>query len=170
MNLHFIQHSRKSKFADRLLATQEACSPWIFVIRSSRHYILQQAFVRQQYLSDKCLFLYVQSWSPVDGRKNGPKRVECHYKINKFDTLVHLVGFTIGIGLITVSSTCFEHPSVHPQEDLYIQFYSRWQDVHILPSTKLLIWMHERNVIKLHVQDFPRMNTWIFGKCRRHYN
>jgi len=39
-----------------------------------------------------------------------------------------------------VSSTCFEHPGVHPQEDLYMQFYgicfmhpykqpSRWQDV-----------------------------------------
>jgi len=39
-----------------------------------------------------------------------------------------------------VSSTCFEHPSVHPQEDLYMQFYGisfmhpyqqsgRWQDV-----------------------------------------
>jgi len=25
--------------------------------------------------------------------------------------------------LITESSTCFEHPSVHPQEDLYMQFY-----------------------------------------------
>jgi len=22
-----------------------------------------------------------------------------------------------------VSSTCFEHPSIHPQEDLYMQFY-----------------------------------------------
>ena len=42
--------------------------------------------------------------------------------------------------LITVSSTCFGHPSVHPQEDLYMQFcdisfthpykqYGRWQDV-----------------------------------------
>jgi len=39
-----------------------------------------------------------------------------------------------------VYSTCFEHPSVHPQEDLYMQFYrtsfmhpykqsGRWQDV-----------------------------------------
>jgi len=39
-----------------------------------------------------------------------------------------------------VSSTCFEHPNVHPQEDVYIQFYGisfmrpykqsgRWQDV-----------------------------------------
>jgi hypothetical protein len=25
--------------------------------------------------------------------------------------------------LILVASTCFEHPSVHPQEDLYMQFY-----------------------------------------------
>jgi len=39
-----------------------------------------------------------------------------------------------------LSSTCFEQPSVHPQEDLYMQFYGisfmhpykqsgRWQDV-----------------------------------------
>jgi len=39
-----------------------------------------------------------------------------------------------------VSSTCFEHPSVHPQENMYMQFYvisfiypykqsGRWQDV-----------------------------------------
>jgi hypothetical protein len=43
--------------------------------------------------------------------------------------------------LIIVSSTCFEHPSVHPQEDLHMQFYDisfmhplkqsgRWQCVH----------------------------------------
>jgi len=25
--------------------------------------------------------------------------------------------------LIIVPSTCFEHPSVHPQEDFYLQFY-----------------------------------------------
>ena len=42
--------------------------------------------------------------------------------------------------LIIVSSTCFEHSIVHPQEDLYMQFYGisfthpykqpgRWQDV-----------------------------------------
>jgi len=37
-----------------------------------------------------------------------------------------------------VPSTCFEHPSIHPQEDLYMQFYGisfmhkqsgHWQDV-----------------------------------------
>ena len=50
-----------------------------------------------------------------------------------------------------MSSTCFEHPSVYPQDDLYMRFYGislmhlykqsgRWQDVldkHILPSENL---------------------------------
>jgi len=51
----------------------------------------------RQYLFDKCLLLYVQSWTPDDGRKGHPKCVECLSKINKFGTLVHLVGFTIGM-------------------------------------------------------------------------
>jgi hypothetical protein len=69
--------------------------------------------------------------------------------------------------------------------DLYVQFYGisfmhpfkqsgRWQDVflikHILPSTRLLIRMHERNIIKLHVQVFLMMKTWMFETWRRHYN
>jgi hypothetical protein len=41
---------------------------------------------------------------------------------------------------------------------------------HILPSTTLLIWMHERNTIKLHVQVFLRMNTWMFETRRKHLN
>jgi len=41
---------------------------------------------------------------------------------------------------------------------------------HILPSTRLLIRMHERNIIKRDVQVFLRMNTWLFETCRRHYN
>jgi len=39
-----------------------------------------------------------------------------------------------------------------------------------LPSTRLLIWMHERNTIKLQVQVFLRMNNWMFETCRRHYS
>jgi len=35
---------------------------------------------RQQYLFDKCQLLYVQSWTPDDGRKDRPKRVECNSK------------------------------------------------------------------------------------------
>ena len=33
-----------------------------------------------KYLFDKCLLLYVQSWTPDDGRKYRPKHVECHSK------------------------------------------------------------------------------------------
>jgi hypothetical protein len=29
---------------------------------------------------------------------------------------------------------------------------------------------HERNVIKLHVQLFLRMKTWLVETCRRQYN
>ena len=36
---------------------------------------------RQQYLFDKCLLLYVQSWTADDGQKDRPKHVECHFKI-----------------------------------------------------------------------------------------
>jgi len=36
---------------------------------------------RQQYLFDKYLLLYVQSWTADDGRKDRPKNVECHIKI-----------------------------------------------------------------------------------------
>jgi len=53
---------------------------------------------REQYLFEKSLLLYIQSWTPDDGRKDRPKPVECHSKI-KFDTLVHLVGLTIEIAL-----------------------------------------------------------------------
>jgi len=44
--------------------------------RSSSLYI-------QQYLFDKCQLLYVQSWTPDDGRKDRPKHVECHSKIKQ---------------------------------------------------------------------------------------
>jgi len=108
-----------------------------------------------------------------------------------------------------VSSTCFEYPSVHPQEDLYMQFYGissmhpyicslvdgrmcftlavvtvyldwykMWRQLclpacfiipyrcilHILPSTRLLIWMYKRNTIKLYVQVFLRMTLG----CSKH--
>ena len=65
---------------------------------------------------------------------------------------------------IIVSSTCFAHPSVHPQEDLYVQFYGIY--IRSLVDGSIL---HERNTIKLHVQVFPRLNTWMFETCRRQY-
>jgi hypothetical protein len=63
---------------------------------------------RQQYLYDKCLLLYVQSWTLDDRGEDRPKHVECHSKINKFDTSVHVVGFTIGIRRSTLH-TLFAH-------------------------------------------------------------
>jgi len=32
---------------------------------------------------DKCLLLYVQSWTPDDGRKDRPKHAVCHSKIKQ---------------------------------------------------------------------------------------
>ena len=52
---------------------------------------------KEQYLFDTCLLLYVQSRTPDDGRKGRSKHVECYSKLNKFETLVHLVRFTIEI-------------------------------------------------------------------------
>jgi hypothetical protein len=57
------------------------------VTRSSRLYIRHQVYVKQILLSG----------TPGDGRKDRPKHVECYSIINKFEKLVHLVGFTIGI-------------------------------------------------------------------------
>ena len=63
------------------------------LISSSRLYI--QLSNRHCCLFDKCLLLYVQSWTADDGRKVCPKHVVSFQ--NKFDTLMHLVGFTIEI-------------------------------------------------------------------------
>jgi len=88
------------------------------IIRSSRLYTQQQVCVkqillllarwngssisfplasRQQYLFDIYLMLHVQSCTLDDGRKDRPKHVQRYSKINKFEKLVHLVGFTIEI-------------------------------------------------------------------------
>jgi len=48
-------------------------------ISSSRLYIQQPN--RYCCLFDKCLLLYVQSWTADDGQKDRPKHVECHSKI-----------------------------------------------------------------------------------------
>jgi hypothetical protein len=43
--------------------------------------------------------LYVRSRTPDDGRKDRPKHVQSQIKTNKFEKLVHLVGFTIAINI-----------------------------------------------------------------------
>jgi hypothetical protein len=67
------------------------------IIRSSRLYIQQQ--VRLTYT---CCCMYIST--PDDGRKDRPKHVECYSKINKFEKLVHLIGFTIEIHIILSDS------------------------------------------------------------------
>jgi len=60
-----------------------------------------------------------------------------------------------------VCLTCFEHPSVHPQEDLYMQFYGisfmhpykqsgQWQDVLDTDFNNLIIAHTTTVVIKLY--------------------
>ena len=46
-----------------------------------------------------------------------------------------------------MSSTCFEHPSVHLQEDLYMQLYGIFSCIHIssLVEVRMLKWMHKNN-------------------------
>ena len=57
--------------------------------------LLADCTYRQEFV--KQILLYVQSSTPDDGRKDRPKHEQCHSKRNKFDTLVHLFGFTIEI-------------------------------------------------------------------------
>jgi hypothetical protein len=80
------------------------------IIRSPRLYIQRQVYViefrwlhasghvpvsmQSTKLSDIHLTLYVQSWTPDDGRKDRPKHVEW-YSINS--KIVRFVGFTIEI-------------------------------------------------------------------------
>ena len=48
-------------------------------------------------------------------------KINLPYVCNKNQQNAHF--FLQYFNLIIVSSTCFEHPSVHPKEDLYMQFY-----------------------------------------------
>ena len=49
---------------------------------------------RQHYLSDICLLLYVQSWTPDDGRNDRPKHVEL------FQTKINLIHWCIWLVLL----------------------------------------------------------------------
>ena len=77
----------------------------ILYVQQPNRYCCLLASGYPQYLFDIYLLLYVQSCTPDDGRKDRPKSVECHSKVNKFDTLVHLVDFTIGI-ILPLSLGC----------------------------------------------------------------
>ena len=63
--------------------------------------------------------LCVQWKTPDDGQRNCSKHVEFYSK-NKFEKLVHLVGFIIRIYHDARSP---ERQIFHPQENFYMQFY-----------------------------------------------
>jgi len=52
------------------------------------------ALYTQQNLYDIYLLLCVQCWTPDDGQRICPKHVQSYSK-NKFEILVHLIGFII---------------------------------------------------------------------------
>ena len=79
-----------------------------------------------------------------------------------------------------MTSTCFERQNVHPQEDLYIQFYGMFSCVHIStlvdvrtthPAIDQTAYMDAwKHTIKLNVQVFLMMDISFFETCRRRYN
>ena len=62
----------------------------------------------QHNLYDIYLLLCIQYLTPDDGQKTCPKHLEFYSK-NKFEKLVHLVGFIIGIYHDARSSECQIH-------------------------------------------------------------
>ena len=69
-----------SKFILILNDNLHVSEVFLSIIKISRLYIEQQAFVKEILLFDICLLLYVQSWTPDDERNDHPKQVESHSK------------------------------------------------------------------------------------------
>jgi len=67
--------------------------------------ISSPALYTQQNLYDIYLLQYVQCWTPDDGQRDCPKHV-AYYSKNKFEKLVHLVGFVTRIYHDARSSEC----------------------------------------------------------------
>ena len=96
--LSIVKATRCASVSNLFYFGMTLCMFWtifLSIIRSSRlnRYC---CLLASKQTTDKFPLLYVQSSTPDDGQKDHPKHVQCHSKIN-FDTLVHLVGFTIEI-------------------------------------------------------------------------
>jgi len=82
----------------------------------------------------------------------------------------------LNVKLIIMSSKCFEHPSVRPVEDLYMQSYgiSFMDSYNITHNSSYhrpdCLYGCIKNTIEPNVQVFLRMNTWMFERCRRRYD
>ena len=71
------------------------------IIRSLRLYIQQQT----------CLLLYVQSWTPDDGREDRPKHVECHSKTKLLQTAISFWHMSVAVCTVLNSWWWTERPS-----------------------------------------------------------
>ena len=89
-----VQTAIHTGYADSLRAGSGRSSSILIPLASSQHN-----------LYDIYLLLCVQCWTPDDGQRNCLKHVELYSK-NKFEKLVHLVGFIIRIYHDTRSSKC----------------------------------------------------------------
>jgi len=61
-----------------------------------------------------------------------------------------------------IAFPCKHFQNLYIESDLHSRICLLLSIKHILLSTRLLIWMHERNTIKLQVQVFLKMNNWMF--------
>jgi len=77
-----------------------------------------------------------------------------------------------------LSSTCFEHPSVHPQEDLYMQFYGtafmrpykqsgQWQEV-LLFTHYVLHKPHKKKCSEVRLSSLDSNGGPIQSTTRKH--
>ena len=71
-----------------------------------------------------CCCVYVHCQTPDDGQRNCPKHVEFYSK-NKFEKLVHLIGFTIRIYHDARSSECQICTEVWDSSEKYVSFLHR---------------------------------------------
>jgi hypothetical protein len=81
-------------------------------------------------LYDIYLLLCVQCWTPDDGQRNCPKHVEFYSK-NKFEKLVHLVGFIIRIRTVWSST------------------FARWDFLYWVQDAdeRIQSWLHHKNIL-----------------------
>jgi hypothetical protein len=82
------------------------------------------------------LTLYIQSWTPDDGRKDHPKHVECCSKMKWIWDIVHLDGFTVEIYYDAGPTNVKLGPYISPSAA-----YCRTPSAHTIAAT--LLWRTE---------------------------
>jgi hypothetical protein len=127
--------------------------------RSSTLYTSLQSHVTAA-LVDSKIFLV----TPFPNTLSMPCIVICLW--NKNQQNAHF--YTLTLNLLTTTIVAPPSNASKWQMGFNSAFKGLWFSFNYLPSTRLLIWTHERNAIKLHVHVFLRMNSWMVETCRRH--